>query len=330
VARSDLMKQLLRSYTSGDDHAFRSTADAIIEDERRKRHDLLANELEAILDQPEPGRRPLQISTLRPLPKGREDLDLLDIIQPRVSLAQVVLNPATAEVVEGLLEEFRQRAALRAHGVEPRTTVIFVGPPGCGKSLTAEALAGELGLSVARVRLAAVVSSFLGETAKNLEQIFAFLRTGSWVLLFDEFDMLARERGDRIDHGEVRRIVTALLQLVEDAHADSIVIATTNHPQLLDNAIWRRFDEVVGFSPPDLDERIVLLKAKLGAAKRDVDVAATAKRLSGYTHAEIEQVCEDALRLMVRRLDRVVSQPHLDYGIERQEMRRQTISGSQD
>lgn len=330
MARSDLMKRLLRSYTAGDDHAFRSTADAIIEDERRKRHDLLASELEAILDEPGPGRRPLQVSALRPLPKGRDDLDLLDIIHPSVSLAQVVLDPPTAEVIDGLLEEFRQRASLHAHGIEPRTTLIFVGPPGCGKSLTAEALAGELGLGLARVRLAAVVSSFLGETAKNLEQIFAFLRTGSWVLLFDEFDMLARERGDRIDHGEVRRIVTALLQLVEDSHTDSLVIATTNHPQLLDSALWRRFDEVVGFEPPDLDERVTLLKAKLGAVKHEVDLPAAAERLAGYTHAEIEHVCEDALRLMVRHLDRAVVEAHLDYGIQRQETRRRAILGSQD
>lgn len=324
------MKRLLRSYTSGDDRAFRTTADAIIEDERRKRHDLLADELEAILDEPGPGRRPLQVSTLRPLPKGRDDLDLLDIVQPRLSLAQVVLDAATSDVVAGLLDEFRQRTALHAHGLEPRSTLIFIGPPGCGKSLTAEALAGELGLGLARVRLAAVVSSFLGETARNLEQIFAFLKTGSWVLLFDEFDMLARERGDRIDHGEVRRIVSALLQLVEDTHCDSLLIATTNHPQLLDNALWRRFDEVVSFQPPGPEERIRLLRAKLGAVRNEADLSVTAERLSGYAHAEIEQVCEDAMRLMVRKLDRAVGDVHINYGIERQEERRRSILGCQD
>ncbi|MDQ1614367.1 MAG: hypothetical protein QOJ60_306 [Actinomycetota bacterium] len=329
MARSDLMKRLLRSYSTGDDRAFRSTAEAIIEDERRKRHDLLADELEAILDQPGPGRRPLNVSALRPLPKGRDDLDLIDILQSRVSLATVVLDEATAEVVEGLLDEFRQRTALRAHGLEPRNTVLFVGPPGCGKSLTAEALAGELGLGLARVRLAAVVSSFLGETAKNLEQIFAFVRMGSWVLLFDEFDMLARERGDQNDHGEVRRIVTALLQMVEDTRTDSIVIATTNHPQLLDGALWRRFDEIVAFGLPERPERVALLKAKLAAIRLDVDLTAMADRLAGYTHAEIERVCEDAIRLMVRQLDRTVAVQHLDYAINRQETRRRTILGSQ-
>lgn len=329
MARSDLMKQLLRSYSVGNDREFRSTAEAIIEDERRKRHDLLANELEAILDTPGPGRRPLQVSALRPLPKGRDDLNLLDVVQPRISLAQVVLDKGTTEMVGGLLEEFRDRTALRAHGVEPRSTVMFVGPSGCGKSLTAEALAGELGLGLARVRLASVVSSYLGETAKNLEQIFAFVRTGSWVLLFDEFDMLARERGDRIDHGEVRRIVTALLQLVEDARADSMVIATTNHPQLMDGALWRRFDEVVTLGLPGPTERAAMIRSKLGAVHHDIDLAAAAERLAGYTHAEIERVCLDAIRLMVRNIDPGVDDVHLDYGLHLQETRRQSILGSQ-
>lgn len=330
MARSDLMKRLLRSYSAGDDGAFRSTAEAIIEDERRKRHDLLADELEAILDQPGPGRRPLQISALRPLPKGRDDLDLIDIRQSRVSLANVVLDGGTAKAIEGLLDEFRQRSALRAHGVEPRATVLFVGPPGCGKSLTAEALAGELGLGLARVRLSAVVSSFLGETAKNLEQIFAFVRSGSWVLLFDEFDMLARERGDRNDHGEVRRIVTALLQIVEETRTDSLVIATTNHPQLLDTALWRRFDEIVAFGLPEAVDRMALLTAKLASVRHEADLAPIAERLAGYTHAEVERVCEDAIRLMVRQLDRSVAAQHLGYAIDLQEARRRTIPGSQD
>jgi SpoVK/Ycf46/Vps4 family AAA+-type ATPase len=329
MARSDLVKALLRSYTTGDDRTFRSTAEELILDERRKRHDLLANELEAILDEPGPTRRPLQVSALRPLPKGRDDLDLLDIIQPRASLHDVILDPDTAAVVDGLLDEFRQRGALHAHGLEPRSTLLFVGPPGCGKSLTAEALTGELGLGLARVRLSTVVSSFLGETAKNLEQIFAFLRTGSWVLLFDEFDMLANERGDRVDHGEVRRIVTALLQLVEDAHTDSLVIATTNHPHLLDTALWRRFDEIVAFEAPDRAQRVAMLEMKLRTVRHDLALSSIADRLDGYTHADIERVCEDAMRLMVRAPDRVVTQRHLDYGIERQEARRQTILGSQ-
>lgn len=325
VARSDLVKALFRSYRRGDDRGFRSTAEAVIEDERRKRHDLLANELEAILGEPGSGPRPLHVSALRPLPKGRDELELLETLQPSASLQQVVLAPELGAVVEGLIDEFRQRSALRAHGLEPRSTVLFVGPPGTGKSLTAEALAGELGLGLARVKLATVVSSYLGETAKNLEQIFAFLRTGSWVLLFDEFDMLARERAERVDHGEVRRIVTALLQLVDEAHTDSMVVATTNHPQLLDVAIWRRFDEIVAFDLPGTTERRELFEMKLRTVRANLDLSELVEATEGYSQAEVEQVCLDAMRLMVRSHDRSLTKEHIDFARYRREERRRAM-----
>jgi SpoVK/Ycf46/Vps4 family AAA+-type ATPase len=327
VARSDLVKALLRSYSNGDDRAFRDAADEVIADERRKRHDVLADQLEAILVEPARSR-PLHVSSLRPLPKGRENSDLLSIRQPRASLHDVVLDENADSVVRSVLDEFRQRSALRAHGLTPRSNLLFVGPPGCGKSLTAEALAGELGVAIARVELAAVVSSYLGETAKNLEQIFSFVRTGSWVLLFDEFDMLARERGDQTDHGELKRVVAVLLQLIEDASTDSIIVATTNHASLLDVALWRRFDEVVGFDAPDQRHRERLLELKLRGARSDVDLGGIAQRLDGFTHAEIEAVCQDAMRLMVLRLDRVLGRDHFDYAIERHEQRRRTIEGA--
>lgn len=331
MARSDLLKDLLRSYQRGDDRAFRSAADAIVEDERKKRHEILADELEAIINGAPPRRaRPANISSLRPLPKAREDVPLLDTWQSATSFQDVVLRSETEELVLDLVDEFRQRTALAAHGLRPRTAVLFLGPPGCGKSVTAEAVAGELGLGIARIRLAAVVSSYLGETARNLEQVFSFIKTGAWVLLFDEFDMLATERSSRPDHGEVRRIVTALLQLVEDTQPDSLVIATTNHPHLLDSAIWRRFDEIVEFRLPDNVERMALIELNLRAVKHDIDIEETADRVEGHSHAQVEQVCLDAIRLMVRRHDRVVGSEHFEYAIARQEERRRTIQHSQE
>ena len=220
MARSDLVKALpLRSYQRGDDVGFRRATRDIIDDERRKRHDLVADQFEAILADPDPngergrnsngerGRRPLQVSSLRPLPKTRDDLPLVSIEEPGLSFGDLVLPEPVLGVLGSLVEEFQERSALRSHGVAPRSSVLLVGPPGCGKSVSAEAMAAELGLPVVRVRLAAVVSSYLGETARNLDRIFSFLEVGSQVLVFDEFDMLGRERSDRADHGELRRVV---------------------------------------------------------------------------------------------------------------------------
>lgn len=325
MARSDLVKALMWSHQQGDDRAFHSAAEAIIEDERRKRHGLLADDLVAILEDPTARRRPLQVSSLTPLPKARDEHPLLNIVQSSLSFHDLVLYPSISEVLESVVDEFRLRSQLRAHGVQPRSTLLFVGPPGCGKSASALAIAGELGLPVARIQLAVVVSSYLGETAKNLEQIFRFLETGSWVLLFDEFDLLGRERADRSDHGELRRVVAAMLQIIDEHHADSLFIATSNHPALLDTAVWRRFDDVVEFDLPDETIRASLIRLKLRGVRYQIDVTATAKAMDGYSPAEIESACLNAMRLMVRHNEQTITDEHMAYGMRRGEARRRSL-----
>ena len=330
MARSDLVKALMHSHQQGDDAGFRNAAQELINEERRKRHDVVADQLEAILDEPSrTRRRPLQVSSLRPLPKTRDDLPLLALEEPRTTFQDLVLPPSVHEILDALIDEFRQRSALRAHGVSPRSSLLLVGPPGCGKSASAEAIAAQLGLPIARVQLATIVSSYLGETARNLDQIFSFLDVGSWVLLFDEFDMLGRERSDRADHGELRRVVAAMLQVVEDHRGNSLFVATSNHPTLLDSAVWRRFDEVIELPPPGSKSRAEILSIKLRSVRHEIDLANAAKRMDGFTAAEVEGVALDAIRLMVRRMDKAVLDDHLSYGIERGEVRRQIVRSSQ-
>ena len=329
MARSDLVKALLRSHQRGDDAGFQRAAKELIDDERRKRHDLVAEQLEAILDEPGHRRRPPQVSSLRPLPKTRDDLPLISLEEPRLSFQDLVLPQSAITVFDSLVDEFRQRSALRAHGVSPRSSILLVGPPGSGKSASAEAMAGQLGLPIARVQLATIVSSYLGETARNLEQIFSFLDVGSWVLVFDEFDMLGRERSDRADHGELRRVVAAMLQVVDEHRGDSLFIATSNHPTLLDSAVWRRFDEIVEFESPNESARSEILTLKLRSVHHDFDVSDTAKKMEGFSAAEVEAVALDAIRLMVRQLDKCVTSQHIAYAINRGEARRQIVQRSQ-
>ena len=325
MARSDLVKALLRSHQRGDDAAFQRAAQELIDDERRKRHDLVAEQLEAILSEPGHRRRPPQVSSLRPLPKTRDDLPLISLEEPRLSFQDLVLPESTITLFESLVDEFRQRSALRAHGVSPRSGMLFVGPPGSGKSASAKAMAGELGLPIARVRLATIVSSYLGETARNLEQIFSFLDVGSWVLVFDEFDMLGRERADRADHGELRRVVAAMLQVVDEHGGDSLFVATSNHPSLLDSAVWRRFDEIVEFESPDETARAEILALKLKSVRSNFDERQAAKNMEDFSAAEVEAVALDAIRLMVRQLDNSVTSEHVAYAINLGEARRQII-----
>ena len=220
MARSDLVKALLRSHQRGDDAGFQRAAKDLIDDERRKRHDLVADQLEAILDESGRRRRPLQVSSLRPLPKTRDDLPLISMEEPRLTFR----TWSCPNRRSGSSTRWpRSSASARRCGLtelRPDRACCWWGLPGCGKSASAEAMAGHLGLPIARVQLATVVSSYLGETARNLNQIFSFLDVGSWVLIFDEFDMLGRERADRADHGELRRVVAAMLQVVDDHRGD--------------------------------------------------------------------------------------------------------------
>jgi SpoVK/Ycf46/Vps4 family AAA+-type ATPase len=329
VARSDLLKAMFRNYSRGDDAGFRAVAIEIIQEERRKNHSLLADELEQLLLQEEPTRRPLHLSSLRPLPKGREDAALLKLEQPSRTFHELVLPGEVQSTLLRSCREFAESSTLRAHGLRPRNHLLFVGPPGSGKSVTAEAMGAELGLPIAKVYLASVVSSFLGETARNLQAIFDYCSQGSWVLFFDEFDALAKERGDKSEHGELKRVVTAFLQLLDDFRGNSLVVAATNHPTLLDEAVWRRFDEVIAFRFPMEDEieRLVALKLRthvVHAPLRDVSA-----RLVGMSGAEIEAVCYDALRDVVMDGRDAVEVADLDRAARRLEERRKAILGFQ-
>lgn len=316
MARSDLVKALMRSYQQGDDAGFRSAAQELIKEERRKRHDLVADQLEAILEDGMRSRRPLQVSSLRPLPKTRDDLPLLSLEEPSTTFQDLVLPAPVQEVLDGLVDEFRQRSALRAHGVPPDPACYLWVHPGAASQ---RALKPSLVNWACQSPESSWRPSFppIWVRPRNLEQIFSFLDVGSWVLLFDEFDMLGRERSDRADHGELRRAVAALLQVVEDHRGHSLFVATSNHPMLLDTAVWRRFDEVVEIPPPDQQARAEILTIKLRSVRSEVDLVAAAKSMDGFSAAEVEAVALDAIRLMVRDMAKAVGDKHLTYGIER-------------
>jgi len=324
MTRSDLLKKMFQSYRNGDHTGFSAAAQQVIDDERKKNHVILANELERLLSNGAVAR-PLHSGNLRPLPKAREDAPLLRLEEPSRSFQELVLKPETRKNLLQVVSEFRSGSVLHAHAMRPRSHLLFVGPPGCGKSVTAEAIAMELGLPLAKVHLATVVSSYLGETSRNLEAIFRFCEQGSWVLLFDEFDALAKERSDRAEHGELKRVVTAFLQLLDGFHGPSMVIATTNHPALLDEAVWRRFDEVVAFPLPTEEEIEKVLEIKLRSVRIRFAKNGVAHRLKGLSHADIEAVCHDALRQAILDGRNTVELQQMMRGLSRMKNRWKTI-----
>ncbi|MGH3766053.1 MAG: AAA family ATPase [Pseudonocardiaceae bacterium] len=295
MARSDLLRRLFVSYAQGDDAAFRAVAAQVVADERRKNHRLLANELEQSLGSDlRPGATtPL---TLRPLPKGRDDRPLLRLSKPERRFDDLVLAESTVEALIEVVEENLSRTVLISHGLRPRQRLLLVGPSGTGKSVSGHAVAAELSLPVATASLSALTSSFLGETARNVEAVVRFAEQTPCVLLLDEFDTLAQERGNHSDHGEIRRVVATVLQLLDDIRGESLVIATSNHPDLLDSATWRRFHHVIPFVALDAAQRARLIELKLLAIPHRISTQKWARQLRDASPAEIELVCVDALR----------------------------------
>ncbi|MGA5876595.1 AAA family ATPase [Streptomyces cellulosae] len=243
-------------------------------------------------------RRPLTVNSMAPLPLSDEDVPLVTVSEPQVSLDDLVLGPQTATVLREILNEQRHVSRLAAYGLSPRRKLLLTGPSGTGKTRTAEALAYALGIPLVRVRLSAVVSSYLGQTARHLERILEYSESGRWVVSFDEIDMFAGEREDS-DHGEMRRVSTVLLQQLEEYKADNLVIATTNHATAIDAAMWRRFDEILTYRNPTQTQIASLLEIKLRKFAYKINKEQTSRALSGMSHAEIESVCLDVMRKSV-------------------------------
>jgi len=301
MAHGRLLRQLIKAGATGSGDEFRLAAEKVIEEERQKNHHLLANDLERILYGETTDRSRLSIEA-PPAPMDRErKLPLLQVNAPVRSFDDIVLSDPNHKVLENVLLEQGRRDVLQSWGLRPITRILFVGPPGCGKTLASEVLATELGLPVVLIRFDAVVSSFLGETAANLRKVFDYLEQGRYIGLFDEFDAIAKEREDATEHGELRRVVSAFLQMMDNYRGSSILVAASNHEGMLDRALWRRFDEVLVFEKPDRDQVRMLLEVKLRGVRRDfeADDSTMLAGFAGLAHADIERVLIRAIKCMV-------------------------------
>lgn len=305
MANGKVLRQLIKAGTSGDSEEFRRASEAVIQDERQKQHHLLANDLEQILygEHLNPAKRNgHSILPAAPVDKER-GLPLLDIRQAQRPLEEMVLLDNSRAAIEELLEEHRRSDVLRSYGMKPSGKVIFHGPPGCGKTLAAEVIAFELDLPLAIVRLDALVSSFLGETAANLRKVFEFIAEQPLVVLFDEFDAIGKERSDSGEHGELRRVVNAVLQMMDAYQGKSLILAATNHEQILDSAIWRRFDETIDFPLPDIEQLQQILSLKLRGVRRqfELDEKQVLELFEKRSGADVERIVRRAVKRMILR-----------------------------
>ena len=225
-------------------------------------------------------------------------LPLLRIRRHRHTLADLVVGAELAEAIESIVSENRAAGKIRSYGLRPSDRILLCGPPGTGKTLTAQAVAGELGRPFAYVAFDSLISSYLGETASNMRSVFDYMDGQEMVVLFDEFDSVGKRRDDPHEHGELKRVVNNFMQMLDEYDGGTLIMAATNHQHVLDEAVWRRFDDVLYFDMPDHARRRALFEKHLRVMRRDgdIDTKALARSTSGCSAADIMQACVGALR----------------------------------
>lgn len=293
MARADLLIDLVRAGAQGDQLGFRRTVEAIVAEERERQHHVVADRLQEFL---RTSARGAQASV--PPEVG----SLVYELHPRRVLGDLMLPAAVSSACTEMIEEQRRADLLRAHALEPRHRVLLSGPPGNGKTSLAEAIAGELAVPLLVVRYDAVIGSFLGETAARLARMFDYVRTRRCVLFFDEFDTLGKERGDEHETGEVKRIVSSLLLNIDALPSHAVVVTATNHPELLDRAVWRRFQLRLTLPPPttrDITRCLTAFQRRQGVKLGAPLTKSVVVVLKGQSFSEIEEFLLDVQRRLV-------------------------------
>lgn len=300
MARADLLLDIVKAGAEGNQELFRKTLEALIAEERAKQHNVLADQLAAHLRINGSAVRPARI-----LPETNGgDRTAFAEVRPRRDLASLVLPVLVREACSELVEEHHRADLLRSHGVEPRHRVLLSGPPGNGKTTLAEALAFELSVPLYVVRYESIIGSYLGETAVRLAKLFAQVRTERCVLFFDEFDVVGKERGDVHETGEIKRVVSSLLLQVDQLPSHVVVVAATNHSELLDRAAWRRFQVRVALPLPTEKQRAEWLKhfeARAGFSLKHSH-SNLAKNLGPMSFADLELFALDVQRRYILSL----------------------------
>jgi SpoVK/Ycf46/Vps4 family AAA+-type ATPase len=298
MARSDLLLSLVRAGARGDQTMFRRSLEALVAEERAKHHGVLAGQLEEFLTTPaasSPSNGYTQLSGGRPS-EGRPPA--LTERHPRRALNELLLPQPVSTAIREVVEEQQRAELLRSHSIEPRHRLLLIGPPGNGKTTLAEAVAHSLMVPLLTVRYDAAIGSYLGETAARLQRVFDSARARQCVLFFDEFDTLGKERGDQHDTGEIKRVVSSLLMQIDALPSYVVVVAASNHSELFDRAVWRRFQVRLHLPAP------TRLQAEAWFARfqerSGVDFGWTprtlADKLTGLSFAELEEFCADVLR----------------------------------
>lgn len=289
MAKAEQIKSLIKSHLDNDRDRFLTIALQLAAHEARQGHASLANDIRSIVDKSK--ITPLKVSSFK---HGLDDLVVS--LEPDIRLSELVVPDPLLKRINRVLREYRQQEKLKRHGLSNRRKVLLAGPPGTGKTMTASVIAGELHLPCFVIQMDKLITKFMGESSAKLRQIFDLIHQHRGIFLFDEFDAIGAERGLNNDVGEMRRVLNSFLQFIEKDESESIIIAATNNPRLLDQALFRRFDDVLHYQYPTPTEIESLVSSRLGTFKGKFSLKTIAEKSAGLSHAEITQSCFDAIK----------------------------------
>jgi ATP-dependent 26S proteasome regulatory subunit len=304
MATAEQIKALIRSHVGDDSDRFYTLALQVAAHEAQQGHSALAHDIRGIVDKARQDKRKASST----FPQELEGLVQTDL--PGVPIAALVLPEPLMDRISKIKFEYLQRDKLAQHGLKHRRKILLTGPPGTGKTLTARALSHELKLPLYTVQVDRLVTKFMGETSARLRQIFELIHSHEGVYLFDEFDSIGGGRNRDNDVGEMRRVLTSLLQFIEQDSSDSIIVAATNSPELLDRALFRRFDDVLNYTYPDESSRQKLIQNALTVyIEKEFKWSDVLEDSNGLSSAEIVQACLDTLKDTILR-DRMLISSH--------------------
>ncbi len=303
MATSDQLKALIRSHFNDDLEHFITVALQLAAHEAQQGHGALAHDIRGIIDK---ARREQNVFKVFQFPQDLRGLVLSE--ESKVSLISLVVTKDIRGRIDRLIHEYRQQEKLKSHGLSNRRKILLAGQPGTGKTMTAQVLAHELKLPLHTIQVDKLVTKFMGETAAKLRQIFDLIQKEQAVYLFDEFDAIGGERSLENDVAEMRRVLNSFLQFIERDPSDSLIIAATNNPRLLDKALFRRFNDVLYYDLPDAQARKCLIQNVLGSFMPSKIVWKKLLPASeGLSHAEIGQAGQDSIKLAVLNDQEVIS-----------------------
>ncbi len=319
MATADQLKSLIRSHFGDERERFVTVALQLAAHEANQGHGSLAREIRAIIDK-------AKLTQVQIVPFKRELSDLVISTEPRERLKDLIVSDGMRDRISRILQEYRQQGKIKKYGLNNRRKLLLAGPPGTGKTMTAAALAGELHLPLHTILMDKLVTKFMGETSAKLRQIFDVIKDQRGVYLFDEFDAIGGERGRSDDVGEMRRVLNSFLQFIEQDDSLSLIVAATNNPEILDRALFRRFDDVLYYHLPDENEIKRLVENRLAQfINKGFSLKIVVKESEGLSHSEIAQACNDAIKdsilsdkttVTATRLKKMLHERRLAYGKE--------------